>query len=74
MACRVLHATGLGETEACAGLLPGHSGLMGCDILGDFKFACKKRRHVSGSAGWRENLVSEVKGQQSGLREQGAST
>lgn len=57
MACRVLHATGPGEAEACAGLLPGRSGLMGCDILGDFKFVCKKGRHVSGSLGQREDLV-----------------
>lgn len=46
-----------GETEAHAGLLPGHLGLMGCDILGDVKFVGKKRRHVSGSLGRRENPV-----------------
>lgn len=57
MACRVLHATGLGETEVHAGLLPGHFGLMGCDILGDFQFVCKKKRRVSGSLGQREELV-----------------
>jgi hypothetical protein len=65
---------GWGETEVHAGLLPGHLKLMGCDILGDFKFVCKKRRHVSGSLGRRENLVSEVKGQQPSLREPGASS